>query len=65
MVLQKQVEFEGKITFPIQEAKEEKTKDFPQEEKPVEGEILCQESQSQLESIATSKSKGIIKNLLD
>ncbi|XP_070039396.1 uncharacterized protein [Nicotiana tomentosiformis] len=60
----KQVEFEGKLIFPIQGENEETIEDFSLEEESVEGEILTQEPQQQLESIATSKPKRTIKKLV-
>ena len=57
----KQVEFEGKMIFPVQGA-DGKTKDFPVEEKElVEREVSTHEPRQQHESIATSKPKRTIR----
>ena len=57
----KQVEFEGKIIFPTQGSNKETTENFPLEGEPVEEEVLSQEPQPQLESIATGKPKRTIR----
>ena len=57
----KQVEFEGKIIFPTQGSNEETAENFPLEGEPVEEEVLSQEPQPQLESIATGKPKKTIR----
>ena len=56
--ISKQVEFEGKLIFPVQGTNGKTKEDFlVDEEEPVEREVSTQKPQQQRESIATSKPK--------